>query len=55
MTSYPSKSKLFQAWSKAMVDGATVGKPSYPGTSATKKPQRKRRRRRRKKQNAKKE
>jgi len=32
MTSYPRKSKLFQAWAKAMVEGATVDKPSYPGT-----------------------
>jgi len=58
MTSYPRKAKLFVAWSKAMVDGATVDKPSYPGTSVQKKTsahKRRRRRKKRKKKNAAKE
>jgi len=56
--SYPRRKDKFVAWSKAMVEGATVDKPSYPGTSKTKRPSRARkvsRRRRRKKANAKKD
>lgn len=29
---HPTKVKLFVPWAKAMVAGATVDKPSYPGT-----------------------
>jgi len=57
MTSYPRKSKLFKKWAEAMVAGATVDKPSYPGTKKTSKSRRKkprRRKRNRKKRNAKK-
>lgn len=51
MTTYPRTVKTFIPWSRAMVAGATVDKPSYPGT---KKPpgaskRRKKRRRRKKK------
>jgi len=56
MTTYPKKSKLFQAWSKAMVAGATVDKPDYSKTSksaVTNHKQRRRRRKRRKRKNAK--
>lgn len=52
---FPKTVKLFVPWSKAMVAGATVGKPSYPGTSKTSMKKRKRRRRRRKTHNAKKD
>jgi len=62
MTSYPRQSRLFIAWSKAMVAGATVDKPTYPGSASRKaskgraKPQKgKQRRRRRKRKNAKKD
>jgi len=30
--SYPTQLKLFKAWSKAMEQGATVGKPDYGKT-----------------------
>lgn len=53
MTTYPRKVKIFTAWSKAMVEGATVDKPSYPGTSKTTK--RRRRRRKKRKTHAKKD
>lgn len=33
MSSYPKRVREFVPWSKAMVQGATVGSPSYPGTS----------------------
>jgi len=56
---YPRKSKIFQAWAKAMVDGATVDKPSYPGTSVTSTTKKtktfRRLRRRKRRKNAKKE
>jgi len=45
---YPKRVKLFIPWSKAMVAGATVDKPSY-GTNQKKKAMTKRRKRRRKK------
>lgn len=32
---YPKKVALFVPWSKAMVQGATVGQPQYGGKSAT--------------------
>jgi len=32
---YPKKVKLFIPWSKAMVAGATVDKPSYSKKSST--------------------
>lgn len=56
---HPTKVKLFVPWAKAMVAGATVDKPSYPGTKkpSSKKSRkislmRKRRKRKRKKKNA---
>jgi len=49
MTSYPKKVDKFIPWSKAMVAGATVDKPTYPGTKKTGKVQRRRRKRRRRK------
>jgi len=55
---HPSKVKLFIPWAKAMVAGATVDKPSYPGTkkkSTTSSKMSRKRRRRRKKKNGKKE
>jgi len=57
MSSHPKKVDKFIPWSKAMVAGATVDKPSYPGTSKTAQKYRKRRirRNRRKRKNAKKE
>lgn len=33
MSSYPKRVKEFVPWSKAMVQGATVGNPSYPSGS----------------------
>jgi len=42
---YPKKVDKFIPWSKAMVAGATVDKPNYPGTS---KPMRKRKKRKQK-------
>jgi hypothetical protein len=56
MTSYPKTVKLFVPWTKAMVAGATVSKPSYPGTKSFKKRHKtSKRRRRRKRKNATKE
>jgi len=56
MTSYPKTVKTFVPWSKAMVAGATVDKPSYPGTRASKTNQKARKRRKkRKRKNAKKD
>jgi len=46
MTTFPKKVNLFIPWSKAMVAGATVDSPSYPGTSKTGRKQRKRRKKR---------
>jgi len=54
MATYPRTVNKFIPWSKAMVAGATLDKPSYPGTSVTTRPRRKRRKRR-KRNNAKKE
>jgi len=58
MTSYPKQSKLFQAWAKAMVAGATVDKPNYSATSTTSRASRRKKRRKRvtnrRKKNAKK-
>lgn len=56
--SFPRRKDLFTAWSKAMVEGATVDKPNYHGTKKNT-PKRKSRklslkRRRRKRKNAKK-
>lgn len=34
--SYPTRKDLFTAWAKAMVEGATVGKPHYHGTKSRK-------------------
>lgn len=42
--SHPKRVKLFVPWAKAMVAGATVDKPSYPGTN--KKTHRKKRKKR---------
>jgi len=53
--SYPKKVALFIPWSKAMVQGASVGTPDYgksgssPGKSGSPSKTRKRRRRRRRK------
>lgn len=58
---YPKRKKEFVQWSKAMVEGATVGKPSYPGTKtpnatpSRKKIAKRRKRRMRRKKNAKKD
>jgi len=54
-SSYPKKSKLFQAWAKAMVAGATVDNPDYSssGGKMMAKRRRKKRKRRRRKKNAK--
>jgi len=54
MTTYPSRVKRFTQWSKAMVEGATVGNPDYSRTtknrlSKPKRAKRKRKRRKRKK------
>lgn len=56
MTTYPRKSKLFQAWAKAMVAGATVDKPTY-SMKRSSRPKRAKQRafKRRKRNNAKKE
>jgi len=55
---YPKEAWKFKAWTAAMLQGATVGKPEYKakglGTSKNSQP-RKRRRRRRRKKNAKKD
>lgn len=53
--SHPSRVDIFRAWAKAMVEGATVGKPNYGkslGRSAStlKRPKRRRRRRKKKKE-----
>jgi len=40
--SFPRRKDLFTAWSKAMVEGATVDKPNYRGTKKTSKPSAKR-------------
>jgi len=56
MTSYPKTVKMFVPWTKAMVAGATVDKPSYPGTklkSSASKRKRKARKRRKRRKNAK--
>jgi len=51
---YPRRKDKFVQWSKAMVEGATIDKPHYPGTKDPKankaraQPQRQQRRRRRK-------
>jgi len=55
MMSYPKKVKLFVPWSKAMVQGATVGTPDYGKSTGSKALKTKRRKRRRRKRNAKKE
>lgn len=57
---YPRRKDLFTAWSKAMVEGATVDKPHYPGqkgpsSKSSQTSKTKRRRRRRRKKNAKKD
>lgn len=60
MSSHPRRKDLFVAWSKAMVEGATVDKPNYGKTTQSKKSHRHKRTRRsritsRRKRNAKKE
>jgi len=55
MTSYPRTVKKFIPWTKAMVAGATVDKPSYPGTKNPKGKVMRKRRKRRRRRNAKKE
>lgn len=57
---YPRRKDRFVAWTKAMVEGATVDKPVYPGQAAqkrykTKAFKRSSRRRTRRRKNAKKE
>lgn len=55
---YPRRKDLFTAWSKAMVEGATVDKPNYSPAKAKKsgsrvsRTLRKRRRRRKKNKDA---
>jgi len=55
--SHPRRKDLFVAWSKAMVEGATIDKPNYPGTKNRSKKSSKssqtRRRRKRKKRHSK--
>lgn len=55
MSSYPKRVREFVPWSKAMVQGAVVGNPSYPGTSKRRGRARRKRRflKRRKRHNAK--
>lgn len=55
---YPKRKDKFVAWSRAMVEGATVDKPHYPGTRKPSPKRRKNsamRKRRKRKRNAKKE
>jgi len=54
---FPKRKDKFVAWSRAMVEGATVDKPNYSGKSnkGRAQPQRQQRRRRRKRHNAKKD
>jgi len=56
MSGYPKTVKTFIPWTKAMVAGATLDKPSYPGTkkrnTRSSKTAKRRRRRRKKKANA---
>lgn len=54
MSSYPSRVKRFTLWSKAMVQGATVGNPDYDSSRSetiSRKPVKAKRRRRRRKKN----
>jgi len=56
--SFPRRKDRFTAWSKAMVEGATVDKPLYPGTALSRRSSRSsvtRRKRRKKRKNAKKD
>lgn len=46
--SYPKQAKLFAKWAKAMLDGATVGNPSYHSTRSPKGMSFRQKRRRRK-------
>lgn len=58
MSSYPKRVKEFVPWSKAMVQGAKVDNPSYPGTKTRlgkMMAKRRRRRKRKKVKNGKKE
>jgi len=50
---YPKKVKLFIPWSKAMVAGATVDKPSYGSTKKLTMMKKRRKRRRRKRHGSK--
>jgi len=56
--SHPKRKDLFVAWSKAMVEGATIDKPNYSPASKMTKPSlksRKPRRRRRRRKSAQKD
>lgn len=44
--SYPRKVNLFVPWSKAMVAGATVDKPSYASSQKARKPHKRTRKKR---------
>jgi len=55
MTSYPKTVNKFIPWTKAMVAGATVDKPSYSTTNGKKARNRRKRVSRKKKRNAKKD
>jgi len=50
---YPKKVKLFIPWSKAMVAGATVDKPSYASAKKLTMMKKRRKRRRRKRHGSK--
>jgi len=45
--SYPRTVKTFIPWTKAMIQGATLDKPSYPGTSNRRRRKRRKKRKRR--------
>lgn len=53
MTTFPRKVKTFIPWTKAMIAGATLDKPDYPGTSGTSQRRKKRRRKKKRKKYAK--
>lgn len=52
MSGYPRTIRTFIPWTKAMIQGATLDKPSYPGTKETARRRRKKRKKRRSKKNA---
>jgi len=53
MTDYPRTVQRFIPWTKAMVAGATLGKPDYGKSLKTRKTKRRKRRKRKKKNGSK--